>query len=154
MDHQWKVARTEESFYEKVNRSVRKLLQHGQQGQEQEQEQVSLSQQEYQQQFFRNQTPPQHGQRQNTGQPQHDLNVMDIDRNQAWRLPMKCFKCNGLGHMAKECWRNSDIRGMMYKEMAEHFEALWRKKIFPLQPSEDTPTEVEEQVWRTSDWWH
>jgi len=36
---------------------------------------------------------------------------------------MKCFKCNGLEHMAKECQRNLDIRGMMYKEMAEHFEA-------------------------------
>ena len=61
--------------------------------------------------------PPQHG------QPQRDPNVMDIDRNQAQRPPMKCFKYNGLGHMAKECRRNLDIRGMTYEEMAEHFEA-------------------------------
>jgi len=62
MDHQWKVARTEESFYGKVNGTVRKPPQHGQ-GQEQA---LSL-QQGYQWQFFRNQTPPQHGQHQNTG---------------------------------------------------------------------------------------
>jgi len=83
MDRQWKVARTEESFYGKVNGTVRKPLQHGQQGQGQGQGQASSSQQGYQRQFFRNQMPPQHGQRQNTGQPQRDPNAMDIDRNQA-----------------------------------------------------------------------
>ena len=36
---------------------------------------------------------------------------------------MKCFKCNDLGHMTKECQRNLDVRGMMYEKMAEHFEA-------------------------------
>jgi len=56
-------------------------------------------------------------------------------------LSMKCFKYNGVGHMAKECQRNLDIRGMMYEEMAEHFEAaataakdhekLVKKKNFP-----------------------
>ena len=85
MDHQWKVARTEESFYGKVNGTVRKPPQHGQ-----GQGQASSLQQGYQQQFFRNQMLPQHG------QPQHDPNAMEVDRNQARRPPMKCFKCNGL----------------------------------------------------------
>ena len=77
MDRQWEVARTEESFYGKVNGTVRKLLQHGQQGQGQGQGQALSLQQGYQQHFFRNQTPPQHG------QLQRDSNAMDVDRNQA-----------------------------------------------------------------------
>jgi len=48
MDCQWKVARTKKSFYGKVNGTVRKPLQYGQQGQGQEQVQASSSQQGYQ----------------------------------------------------------------------------------------------------------
>jgi len=77
MDHQWKVAGTEEAFYGKVNGTVRKPLQYGQQGQGRGQGQASLSSQGNQQQFFRNQAPPQHG------QPQCNPNTMDIDKNQA-----------------------------------------------------------------------
>jgi hypothetical protein len=66
---------------------------------------------------------------------------MDVDRNRAQRPPMKCFKCNGIGHMARDCQRQLDVRGMMYDEMAEYFEAaaaaakdreeLMKKKDFP-----------------------
>jgi len=85
--------------------------------------------------------PPQHGQCQNTGQLQCDLNAMDVDRNQARRPPLKCFECNGLGHMARDCQRQLDIRGMTYDQMAEYFEEmkaaakdheeLVKKKDFP-----------------------
>jgi len=85
--------------------------------------------------------PPQHGQCQNTGQPQRNPNAMDVDRSQARRPPMKCFKCHGLGHIAKDCRRQLDVRGMMYDKMAEYFEAaaaaakdreeLAKKKDFP-----------------------
>jgi len=78
MDCQWKVAKTEEAFYGKVNGTVRKPPQYGQQGQGQGQ---ASSSQGNQRQFFRNQEPPQHGQRQNTGQLQRDPNAMDVDRN-------------------------------------------------------------------------
>jgi len=83
MDRQWKVAKTEETFYGKVNGTVRKPPQYGQQGHGQEQGQASSSLQENQRQFFRNQVLPQHGQHQNTGQLQRDPNAMDVDRNQA-----------------------------------------------------------------------
>ena len=138
MDHQWKVAKTEEAFYGKVNGTVRKPLQYGQWGQGQGQ---ALSSQGNQQQFFRNQVPPQHEQHQNTGQLQRDPNAIDIDRNQAQRPPLKCFKCNRLGHMARDCQRQLDIRGMTYDQMAEYFEEmkaaakdceeLVKKKDFP-----------------------
>jgi len=81
MDHQWKVAKTKEAFYGKVNGTMRKPSQYGQQGQGQGQGQASSSLQENQQQFFRNQMPLQHGQRQNTGQLQRDPDAMDVDRN-------------------------------------------------------------------------
>jgi len=68
--------------------------------------------------------PPQHGQHQNTGQLQHDPNAMDVDRNQARRPPLKCFKCNGLGYMARDCQRQLDVRGMTYDQMAEYFEEM------------------------------
>ena len=48
MDHQWKVAKTEEAFYGKVNRTVRKPPQYGQQGQGHGQGQALSSQQGYQ----------------------------------------------------------------------------------------------------------
>jgi len=141
MDRQWKVAKTEEAFYGKVNGTVRKPPQYGQQGHGQGQGQASSSPQGNQRQFFRNQVPPQHGQRQNTGQLQHDPNAMDVDRNQARRPPLKCFKCNGLGHMARDCQRQLDVRGMTYDQMAEYFEEmkaaakdheeLAKKKDFP-----------------------
>jgi len=47
MDCQWKVARTEKSFYEKVNGTVTKPLQYGQQGQGQGQGQALSLQQSY-----------------------------------------------------------------------------------------------------------
>jgi len=108
------------AFYRKINRTVRKPPQYGQQGQGQA---LSLSQGN-QQQFFRNQVLLQHGQHQNTGQLQYDPNRMDIDRNQVRRPPLKCFKCNGLGHMARDCQRQLDVRGMTYDQMAEYFEEM------------------------------
>ena len=85
--------------------------------------------------------PPQHGQRQNTGQLQYDPNAMDVDRNQAQRLLLKCFKCNGLGHMARDCQRQLNVRGITYDQMAEYFEEMMaaakdreelaKKKDFP-----------------------
>ena len=49
---------------------------------------------------------------------------MNIDRNQVQRLPLKCFKCNGLGHKTRDCQRQLDVRGMTYDQMAEYFKEM------------------------------
>jgi len=42
--------------------------------------------------------------------------------------------------MEKECQRNLDVRRMMYKEMAEHFEAAAAKDHEELVKKKDFPT--------------
>ena len=53
---------------------------------------------------------------------QKDPNAMEIDQTQECRPPMKCYKCQKLGHMMKDCRTSFNIRNMMYKELHDHFE--------------------------------
>ena len=53
---------------------------------------------------------------------QKDPNAMEVDRTQERRPPVKCYKCQKLGHMMKDCRVPFNIRNMMYEELHEHFD--------------------------------
>ena len=53
---------------------------------------------------------------------QKDLNAMDIDRTQEHRPPVKCYKCQKLRHMMKDCQAPFNIHNMTYEELQEHFD--------------------------------
>ena len=52
---------------------------------------------------------------------QKDSNAMDVDRTQEHRPPVKCYKCQKLGHMMKDCRAPFNIRNMTYEELCDHF---------------------------------
>ena len=41
--------------------------------------------------------------RQDTQMGQKDPNAMNVDRTQEQRPPIKCYKCQKMGHMMKDC---------------------------------------------------
>ena len=47
---------------------------------------------------------------------------MDVDRTQERRPPIKCYKCQKMGHMMKDCIAPFNIRNMTYEELRDHFE--------------------------------
>ena len=60
--------------------------------------------------------------RQDTRSGQKDFNAMDMDHTQKQRPPIKCYKCQKMGHMMKDCRVPFNIRNMMYEELCDHFE--------------------------------
>ena len=38
------------------------------------------------------------------------------------RPPVKCYKCQKLGHMMKDCHAPFNIRNMTYEELRDHFD--------------------------------
>ena len=52
---------------------------------------------------------------------QKDPNAMDVDRMQERRPPIKCYKCQKMGHMMKDCRAPFNIQNMKYEELCNHF---------------------------------
>ena len=53
---------------------------------------------------------------------QKDPNAINVDRTQERRPPIKCYKCQKMGHMMKDCRAPFNIRNMTYEELQDHFE--------------------------------
>ena len=64
-------------------------------------------------------------------------NAMDINKNRRHgppgdkRLPLICFKCRKLGHMARDCHQKLDVRNMTYDEIIAYAKDFSDKKDFP-----------------------
>ena len=166
IDRQWRITKAEEAFYGKANQSgsSRKLL---------------LNQTEMPGVW--NDTWPSYnnsygqGGYQNRGQTssesataphqdyrsgQKDFNAMDVDRTQEHRTPVKCYKCQKLGHMMKDCHAPFNIWNMTYEELHDHFEQAEaakkdrdairaksrRRRILPAWLSEGTFTEAAKSI--------
>ena len=59
---------------------------------------------------------------QNNWLGQKDPNMMEVNRTQECRPPVKCYKCQKLGHMIKDCRAPFNIRNMTYEELRDHFD--------------------------------
>ena len=47
---------------------------------------------------------------------------MDVDQTQEQRPPVKCYKCQKLGHIMKDCCAPFKIQNITYEELQDHFE--------------------------------
>ena len=54
---------------------------------------------------------------------QKDPNAMDVNRsNWGKRPPVKCYNCQGTGHMARDCRNERKAHQMTYAEMKDYIE--------------------------------
>ena len=54
---------------------------------------------------------------------QKDPNAIDVDRtNWGKQPPIKCYNCQGTGHMARDCTNARQARQMTYAEMKDYIE--------------------------------
>ena len=127
IDRQWRITKAEEAFYRRANqsRAARKPSQ-SQAGTSIVHNDSWASYNNYGQGGYQNR-----GQSssvlvmapcQDYKPEQKDPNAMEVDQTQECRPPMKCYKCQMLGHMMKDCCTSFNIRNMMYEELHDHFE--------------------------------
>ena len=127
IDRQWCITKAEEAFYGKANQSgaARKPQQSqagmsGVQNDSRQSYNNNYGQGGYQN---RNQsTGSAMASRQDYRSGQKDPNAMEVDRTQEQRPPVKCYKCQKLGHMMKDCHAPFNIRNMTYEELHDHFD--------------------------------
>ena len=124
VDRQWRVAKAKEAFYNKANSSATKK--EADKSKEARPNQPRQSNGQYQRAWQPRtfQLKPQAtGNQQGNTVGQKDPNAMDIDRS-TWgkRPPIKCYNCQGTGHMARNCRNERKARQMMYAEMKDYIE--------------------------------
>ena len=126
INRQWPISKAEEAFYGKTNQggSVRKPLQ-SQAGTLSERNAPRQSYNNYGQGGYQNRnqtTGSATAPHQEYKSGQKDPNAMDADQTQERRPPIKCYKCQKMGHMMKDCRAPFNIRNMTYEELRDHFE--------------------------------
>ena len=128
INRQWRISKAEEAFYGKTNQNgAARKPQQSQAGTSRVRNDSRALYNNYGQGGYQNRnqttrsaTVP----RQDNRTGQKDPNAMDVDRTQEQRPPVKCYKCQKLGHMMKDCRAPFNIRNMMYEELWDHFEQV------------------------------
>ena len=124
VDRQWRVAKAEEAFYSRANSSTAKK--EADKPKETRPNQPRQNNRQYGRAWqprtfqFRQEAA---GSQQGNAAGQKDPNAMDIDRsNWGKRPPVKCYNCQGTGHMARNCTNERKARQMTYAEMKDYVE--------------------------------
>ena len=125
VDRQWRVAKAEEAFYTKANSSSAKKEADKPKETRSNQPRQGNGQYSKAWQPRTFQLAPQGtGNQQGSATGQKDPNAMDVDRsNWGKRPPIKCYNCQGTGHMAHDCRNEKKVRQMTYAEMRDYVEA-------------------------------
>ena len=126
IDRQWQISKAEEAFYGKTNQSgTARKPQQSQAETSSEQNAPRQSYNNYGQGGYQNWGQSSTGSatvpRQDNRSGQKYPNAMVVDQTQEWRPLIKCYKCQKMGHMMKDCRVPFNIRNMMYEELCDHF---------------------------------
>ena len=124
VDCQWRVAKAEEAFYTKANSSsVKKDTDKPKETRPNQPRQGNSQYTKAWQPRTFQLAPQGAGSNQGNAAGQKDPNAMDVDRsNWGKRPPIKCYNCQGTGHMARDCRNERKVRQMTYSEMKEYIE--------------------------------
>ena len=125
VDRQWRVAKAEEAFYNKANNSTAKKEADKPKESKPNQPRQNDGRYTHAWQPRTFQLAPQGaGTNQGNATGQKDPNAMDVDRsNWGKRPPIKCYNCQGTGHMARDCQNERKVQQMTYAEMRDYVEA-------------------------------
>ena len=125
VDRQWRVAKAEEAFYNRANSSsVKKEADKPKESKPNPPRQNNSQYARAWQPRTFQLRPPATGTSQGNTQGQKDPNAMDVDRSNWGKRPLvKCYNCQGTGHMACECPNERKARQMTYAEMKDYVEA-------------------------------